>query len=177
FAVVLLPWYVQMLARHGSAFAERLLLHDMYKRAFDHVHDTNQGVDVSFRYYLWQLGYGLFPWSGLAFAGFLHWACGVRERKTTETLTAPEMNTLMALWFIAAFAMFTLSGTKFHHYILPAVPPLAVLSGTLLDRMLGRLQFRHGPAAYLVGAGISIVSLLLGVVLLAGGPVSGVVPE
>ena len=33
----------------------------MYKRAFVHVHDTNAGDDVSFRYYVWQLGYGLFP--------------------------------------------------------------------------------------------------------------------
>ena len=38
----------------------------MYKRAFSHVHDTNAGDDTSFRYYVWQLGYGLFPWTGIA---------------------------------------------------------------------------------------------------------------
>ena len=29
--------------------------------------------------------------------------------------------------------------TKFHHYIFPAVPPLALLIGVLLDRMLGQM--------------------------------------
>ena len=51
-----LPWYVQMYMRHGAPFTDRLLFHDMYKRAFVHVHDTNTGDDVSFRYYVWQLG-------------------------------------------------------------------------------------------------------------------------
>jgi 4-amino-4-deoxy-L-arabinose transferase-like glycosyltransferase len=66
FAAVCLPWYVQAYMRHGDQFTDRLLMHDMYKRAFVHVHDTNTGSDVSLRYYVWQLGYGLFPWTGLA---------------------------------------------------------------------------------------------------------------
>ncbi|HYO93691.1 MAG TPA: glycosyltransferase family 39 protein, partial [Polyangiaceae bacterium] len=45
-AAVALPWYVQAFLRHGSEFADRLLFHDMYKRAFVHVHDTNVGDDV-----------------------------------------------------------------------------------------------------------------------------------
>src|SRR5262249_37604515 len=50
-----LPWYVQMFMRHGPPFIDRLIMHDMYKRAFVHVHDTNSGDDTSFRYYVWQL--------------------------------------------------------------------------------------------------------------------------
>ncbi len=68
--IVALPWYIQMYMRHGYPFFERLILHDMFKRAFVHVHDTNKGDDTSFRYYVWQLGYGLFPWSGFAAIGF-----------------------------------------------------------------------------------------------------------
>ncbi len=73
FACVCLPWYMQMYMRHGAPFTDRLLFHDMYKRAFVHVHDTNTGDDVSFRYYVWQLGYGLFPWAGFGAAGLLWW--------------------------------------------------------------------------------------------------------
>lgn len=139
FAVVVLPWHVQMVLRHGHGFVDRLLLHDMYKRAFDHVHDTNEGIDVSFRYYVWQLGYGLFPWFGLCIAGALDWLRRQFVPARDEPLAAREAATLMGLWFIAAFSLFTLSGTKFHHYILPAVPPLAALTGLLLHDLLGTL--------------------------------------
>ncbi|HEY6079809.1 MAG TPA: glycosyltransferase family 39 protein, partial [Polyangiaceae bacterium] len=37
-ACVCLPWYVQEYMRHGEQFTDRLLFHDMYKRAFVHVH-------------------------------------------------------------------------------------------------------------------------------------------
>jgi 4-amino-4-deoxy-L-arabinose transferase-like glycosyltransferase len=40
------------------------------------------------------------------------------------------------MWFLFAFALFSLMLTKFHHYILPAVPAAAMLTGILLDRML-----------------------------------------
>ena len=44
FASVALPWFVAMFVRHGSGFSDRLLFHDMFKRAFQHVHDTNEGA-------------------------------------------------------------------------------------------------------------------------------------
>ncbi len=68
---VTLPWYVQMYMRHGQPFTDRLLGHDMYKRAFVHVHDTNVGDDMSFRYYVWQLGLRAIP---------LVWLCPGRAR-------------------------------------------------------------------------------------------------
>ena len=131
-AAVALPWFVQMYLRHGSMFTDRLLLHDMYKRAFTHVHDTNSGDDVTFRYYIWQLGYGLFPWSGLAVASLLWWLRG--EAKTTSSTR--DATALLGLWFVLGFSMFTVSLTKFHHYVLPVVPAVALLTGWLLDRLM-----------------------------------------
>ena len=43
----------------------------------------------------------------------------------------------MALWAAAAFVLFNAMITKFHHYIFPAVPPLSLLVGIVLDRALG----------------------------------------
>ena len=37
---------------------------------------------------------------------------------------------------MATFTLFSLSVTKFHHYILPAVPPLAILVAIWLDDLL-----------------------------------------
>jgi 4-amino-4-deoxy-L-arabinose transferase-like glycosyltransferase len=130
FAAVTLPWYVQSYMRHGEPFTDRLLFHDMYKRAFVHVHDTNTGTDTSLRYYVWQLGYGLFPWSGLALVGLGR----LLERGDATDTRQRELSTVLVLWLVLGFGLFTLSLTKFHHYALPCAPPLAVGVGLLLDR-------------------------------------------
>jgi hypothetical protein len=62
-AIIALPWFVQMTVRHGYILGP-LFIHDMYKRAFVHV-TTRYRDDTSIGYYLWQLGYGLFPATGV----------------------------------------------------------------------------------------------------------------
>ena len=47
------------------------------------------------------------------------------------------MSVLLCMWVVLAFALFSFMGTKFHHYIFPAVPPIAILIGVVLDDMLG----------------------------------------
>ena len=142
-ACVVLPWFVQEYLRHGAEFFERLFIHDMYKRAFDHVHDTNKGDDTSFRYYVWQLGYGLFPWSGAAAAGTLFclgktaWAAE-SEADAGPVARLTDLTYFCVLWQLAAFGMFAITGTKFHHYILPLVPAVAMLTGVLLASLLER---------------------------------------
>jgi 4-amino-4-deoxy-L-arabinose transferase-like glycosyltransferase len=136
---VALPWFLAMYARHGQGFTDRLLFHDMFKRAFTHVHDTNEGDDVSFRYYLWQLGYATFPWSGVVPIALVAW---VRRREDTARAA---VSVLLALWFGLSFALFSAMPTKFHHYILPAVPPAAMLTGILLDDM-ARTAGRAAPS-------------------------------
>jgi 4-amino-4-deoxy-L-arabinose transferase-like glycosyltransferase len=171
-ACVCLPWYVQMYMRHGPPFTDRLLFHDMYKRAFVHVHDTNTGDDVSFRYYVWQLGYGLFPWSGFGAAGLLWW---LRFRTETDDAQS-EVMAFMALWFTVAFAMFTITLTKFHHYVLPAVPPIAVVTGVMLERALGQGELtrdRRALVSYLSGMALSAILLVYGAMRLFPGTLSG----
>jgi 4-amino-4-deoxy-L-arabinose transferase-like glycosyltransferase len=170
-ALLVLPWYVAMYMRHGPPFIDRLLFHDMYKRAFVHVHDTNVGDDTSFRFYVWQLGYGLFPWTGLAAGGLIWW---FRRGDESRDSRADAASFLM-LWFVAAFAMFTISLTKFHHYVFPAVPPMAMLVGILLDRMLGdrELASRGQLARYLGMVLASAALLVYGVTRFFPGAVSG----
>ena len=141
-AVVAIPWYVAMYVRHGSPFTDRLIFHDMFNRAFHHVHDTNEGDDTSFRFYVWQLGYALFPWIGLAPLGLLWWMrktdTAQQDGKASANLATNDVSIMLVMWFIFAFALFSFMGTKFHHYIFPAVPPIAMLIGIVLDDMLGR---------------------------------------
>jgi 4-amino-4-deoxy-L-arabinose transferase-like glycosyltransferase len=141
-AAVAIPWYVAMYVRHGSPFTDRLIFHDMFNRAFHHVHDTNEGDDTSFRFYVWQLGYALFPWVGLAPLGLLWWMrktdTAEKDGKATANLATNDVSIMLVMWFIFAFALFSFMGTKFHHYIFPAVPAVAMLIGIVLNDMLGR---------------------------------------
>mgnify|MGYP000952189215 CR=1 FL=1 len=180
---VAIPWYVAMYIRHGSPFTDRLLIHDMYNRVLSHVHDTNEGDDTGIRYYIWQLGYALFPWVGLAPLGLL-W--GFRKsdsavarffQKTTALgrpyrvpadPNAPEKSAaeaavgdasvLLVMWFLFAFALFTYMGTKFHHYIFPAVPPVAMLIGIVLDDMFGERRLAKTGMFPYYAAGLALAT-------------------
>jgi 4-amino-4-deoxy-L-arabinose transferase-like glycosyltransferase len=143
FAAVVAPWFVQELARHGSRFFDQLFLYDMYKRAFEHVHDTNKGDDTSFRYYVWQLGYGLFPWSGVIAAGVLS-SIGKATRDPPEQASTLGTH-LLTLWSLATFGLFSIAGTKFHHYVAPMAPAVAMLAGAALDDW-----WRQRKAAYAI---------------------------
>jgi 4-amino-4-deoxy-L-arabinose transferase-like glycosyltransferase len=167
---VALPWYVQMYARHGSPFIDRLLIHDMYKRAFTHVHDTNAGDDTSFRYYIWQLGYGLFPFTGLAGTALLYFQRFGDEARSRRAQTLAWL----MLWLLLVFGMFSVTKTKFHHYILPAVPPLALLSGIVLDRAFrGPLASKARLIPYLASLGAAALLVAYGVARLFPGSILG----
>ena len=80
----------------------------------------------------------MFLWCGLAPFALVAW---VRRREEDSAKAAT--GALLALWFGLSFALFSAMPTKFHHYILPAVPPVAMLTGILLDDMISAA----GPAA------------------------------
>ncbi|HEY4016730.1 MAG TPA: glycosyltransferase family 39 protein [Polyangiaceae bacterium] len=160
--IVALPWYVAMYVRHGAPFTDRLIFHDMFNRAFHHVHDTNEGDDTSFRFYVWQLGYALFPWTGLAPIGLLWW---LRRGDSRQDNQRADTGVLLCMWFLIGFALFSFMGTKFHHYILPAVPPIGMLIGVFLDDMLGdrKIATRGALPTYLVGITIGVTLATFGI--------------
>jgi 4-amino-4-deoxy-L-arabinose transferase-like glycosyltransferase len=82
-----------------------------------------------------------------------------------------EVTTLVALWFVAGFVLFSAMITKFHHYIFPVVPPAAILIGLVVDRMLGRSAERLPLRERVLGtlaAALAPVALVLGVAGLFG---------
>jgi 4-amino-4-deoxy-L-arabinose transferase-like glycosyltransferase len=165
---VALPWYVASYVRHGSPFTDRLIFHDMFNRAFHHVHDTNEGDDTSFRFYLWQLGYALFPWTGLSALGLVYWL----RRPDAADKGKGDASVLLAMWFLFGFALFSFMGTKFHHYVFPCVPPIAMLLGVALDDLLGpgpllgSAQKGSGPNRRLL---LALAGAAAGIALLVSG--------
>ncbi|APR99894.1 glycosyltransferase family 39 protein [Pajaroellobacter abortibovis] len=141
--VVAIPWYIAMFVRHGPPFIDRLIFHDMINRAFAHVHDTNEGDDISFRFYIWQLGYALFPWSGLAPFGLTYWLRSSASQAKEKT----DVAVLLGMWAFLAFFLFASMGTKFHHYISPVLPPTTMLIGIVLSSCLDRGRITWFQAA------------------------------
>ncbi|MCA9605220.1 MAG: glycosyltransferase family 39 protein [Myxococcales bacterium] len=171
-----MPWYVAMFIRHGTAFTDRLLVHDHLNRLTSGVHmdETRAG---SIGYFVEQMGYGMFPWIALAPLALAVWVA--RPPVSGPTTQARRDVTIMAvLWLAAAFTLFSAMTTKFHHYIFPAVPAAAILVGVVFDRMLrpheGRLDGKRIAVTTL--AMLSPLPVLLGV---AGrwGDVRGIIPE
>lgn len=150
-AVIGGPWVTAMYVRHGPAFFDRLLIHDHINRLATGVH----GDTGSARYFIQQLGLGLFPW-----VAALPWAAWALA-KNRFSQRQREIVIFFVLWFGAAFALFSVMITKFHHYIFPAVPPLAVLIGLGLCN-LWQSRHENGSGAVAVGISAFVLSLFIG---------------
>ena len=73
---------------------------------------------------------------------------------STTTVSTNDVSIMLVMWFVFAFALFSFMGTKFHHYIFPAVPPIAMLIGIVLDDMLAKTD-TSSPRFALAGDGLA----------------------
>jgi 4-amino-4-deoxy-L-arabinose transferase-like glycosyltransferase len=146
FILVGVPWYMAMFAKHGNAFYSRFFIHDHFNRLGTGVHEIDSGT---FEHFLRWLGVGLFPW--VAFLPLVL----VKLSKLRLRLETRENQTELFLfvWFFVAYLLFTLASTKFHHYIFPALPPLAFLLGLhLVEHLKDRSALPR--LAAVVGLGV-----------------------
>jgi 4-amino-4-deoxy-L-arabinose transferase-like glycosyltransferase len=156
---VALPWYVAMYVRHGTPFTDRLIFHDMLGRVSARVEDKGVVDDFSFRYYVCQLGYGMFPWIGLLPLGLaVPLVSRDDDGERARTLV------LLFLWFLCGFALFAFMGTKYYYYILPVVPAAAMLVGAALDRLLSTRDDEPN-ASRLMAAGATAGALFVALIL------------
>ena len=151
FICVGMPWYLAMFARHGNAYYQRFIIHDHIKRLGQGVHQIDSGT---FEHFIKWLGFGMFPW--MVFAPLAIGAM-VFFRAQAKGGKAQAHNFLM-FWFVCTFALFTLSSTKFHHYIFPALPALAMLVALFLDRLLTDRSWLPRLAA-LIGIGLHLITV------------------
>ncbi len=174
FLLIGMPWYVAIYGRLGNEFIDRFVRHDLINRVTIGVH----GDTGSLRYFLWQLGYAMFPWSGLVPVALFGWRFVV---PSTATQAQRDVARLGLLWFLLSFALFSAMTTKFHHYIFPAVPGAAVMVGLLVDRLMGDASAREGDALLVrlrpqLAQAAAVTLAVVGGARLVGG-ISGVVPR
>jgi len=68
---------------------------------------------------------------------------------------------LGAIWFVAGYAVVSMSMTKFHHYVMPAIPGLGIVIGCFLDDLLTRRDARRGLLSVLPGVPLLILVMAI----------------
>jgi 4-amino-4-deoxy-L-arabinose transferase-like glycosyltransferase len=149
FAVVAAPWYVAILRDQGRHFLEVFILNHNLQRFTSTIHNHPGPV----WYYVPVLLAGLFPWSGLAVPALAR----VAPRASRTDL-------LMLVWLALPLVFFSLAGSKLPGYILPCVPPLAILMGRAADRLITE---GPTPERALWTRVVALVGLALGALLAA----------
>ena len=147
FVSVGFPWYMAMFAKHGMAYYNRFFIHDHFNRMNSGVHQIDSGT---FEHFLKWLSYGMFPWVAFIPIALLlvFWQVG-RRRKRADARTW-----FLLLWFFVSYLVFTVSSTKFHHYIFPALIPLGALVAYGITLFL-----REGGAGRRLGGVIGLALL------------------
>jgi 4-amino-4-deoxy-L-arabinose transferase-like glycosyltransferase len=140
------PWYQAMAIRHGSEFFAEFIGEQYLQRAAG-----RNGDRGSFEYYgLWLLR-GLFPWSGLAAASIVR---SLRDGGGDEDADGRKaLQTLALVWLLVELAIISVVSTKFHHYVLPLLPPIAILAALTLQALQERDRF---AASSLVAIGVPV---------------------
>lgn len=151
FLAVTGPWFLTLslfpaVDLENKNFFFRFFIHDHLNRWVEGVHTTTPGG--TFIYFIEQGGFAMFPWVALV-PGALALVARIR-------LGAEDVRTRVAFialaWAVVSFFVVDISATKFHHYVLPVLPAVAILVALFVDELWEDGIVAHG------------VSLLLGLV-------------
>jgi 4-amino-4-deoxy-L-arabinose transferase-like glycosyltransferase len=134
-AAVALPWYVAMTLEHGTAYLESFFVGDNLERfATDRFNEPR-----ALWFYLPIVVGGMMPWSVYL---LVPWQSVVRVVRRQRRLTDAEWRLL--LWAAVPLLFFTISIGKQPRYILPVLPPLAILLARSISTRIADAS--RGPA-------------------------------
>lgn len=129
---VFAPWYHGMLLRYGRSWWNELFGTEQFRRLTIGEQSQAKGT---WDYYLQQMGYGLFPWIAFLPAALVRAvSLGFSKQRSGEE----RARLFVYTWFAATLLLFSLTITKYHHYILPAIPPAILMVAIYLDDLLER---------------------------------------
>ena len=141
FAAVACPWYHAMLIKHGMGFWNEFIGDNYVHRAAG-----RHGDRGTFEYYILQIGHGMYPWTGFIAASLLAAVGRLRAQDQRGKLRIFALT-----WFLVMFVTMSVVNTKFHHYILPGLPALAILAGLFIDDLVARPSLSDAGLLSLVG--------------------------
>lgn len=123
---VAVPWYVVMWFRHGNEYLQGFFIGDNFERfATDRFNDPRP-----WWFYMPIVAGGLLPWTPLALVWLGPLTQFLRRRRDIGTV-----DLRLLLWAVLPLAFYSLSVGKQPRYILPVLPPLALLlASSIVER-------------------------------------------
>ena len=167
FALASLPWHHAMFLYRGERWLNELIILNNLARFGSGEQDQAVG---SLTYYVRTLGVAALPWSAALPASL--WAAMRALRDVPEdrpdapgasvATRAAALRRFALLWAVVTLALLTFSVTKYYHYLLPVLPPLAVLLGLWLTGLGAAPQVKpRGTAWVMALLGIGVLALVL----------------
>jgi 4-amino-4-deoxy-L-arabinose transferase-like glycosyltransferase len=149
FAALALPWYIAMTMKHGSSYLYGFFVGDNLERfATGRFNEPR-----SFWFYGPIIAGGLTPWTPF----MLLWVPRLREwLRGSRRLDARERRLL--IWVVLPVLFFSASVGKQPRYVLPILPPIAIL---LASTMVRATEERHRHVLFTVCAALSGSLLVL----------------
>ncbi|RMG93660.1 MAG: hypothetical protein D6705_17905 [Deltaproteobacteria bacterium] len=162
-ALVLLPWHHAMWIFRGDRWVNEWIMVNNLAR-FGSGEQAQAVGDLT--YYLRILGPAALPWSAFVPVAFGLAAGWVLRRHGAGVAEAPTPRHVFVrvcvLWtFVSLWAIST-SVTKYYHYLVPVLPPAAILTAIfLIERDLGAHRLGVRGLSALVGLGLLYAALHL----------------
>jgi 4-amino-4-deoxy-L-arabinose transferase-like glycosyltransferase len=137
FAMVL-PWFIAVQHQNPTFFREFFLEHNLQRFATDRYQHSQP-----FWYYLVVMLLALMPWTVLAVRALIdgiltsvaEWKLRhARAGKALPTRPGDAFPEFLVLWAFIPVIFFSFSQSKLPGYILPAIPPITILTGDYLFR-------------------------------------------
>ncbi len=139
FLIMVLPWYIAV-QRRNPTFAYEFFLQHNIERYTTNLYQHHQ----PFYFYAVVLVLGLMPWTALAFTALYdglrtslaEWKVRFKPRRYIGHVRAGDaFPEFLVLWALFPVIFFSFSGSKLPGYILPSIPPIAILTGDYLFRI------------------------------------------
>ncbi|MGA2570675.1 MAG: glycosyltransferase family 39 protein [Terracidiphilus sp.] len=138
YLAMVLPWFIAVQHQNPTFFREFFLEHNLERFATDRYQHYQP-----FWYYLVVMVLALMPWTVIAgralIDGILTSAAEWRRRysragKPLPTRPGDAFPEFLVIWALIPVVFFSFSRSKLPGYILPALPPIAILTGDYLFR-------------------------------------------
>jgi 4-amino-4-deoxy-L-arabinose transferase-like glycosyltransferase len=139
FLAIAVPWYVLIIQVHGQDYIENFFGYHNVERFTRAVNNHS----APWYFYIPVVLIGFAPWSlhlPVAIAHLRVWRPGEWRRQPRSN----QLEIFAFLWVAVVFGFFTLAMTKLPSYMLPLIPPSAILVGSLWSKQMVRRRSSVG---------------------------------
>jgi len=166
YLAMVLPWYIAVQKSNPTFYRSFFLEHNLERFATNRYQHHQP-----FWYYIAVLVLAMMPWTVLSMRALVdsvqvaiaEWKARHKPQRYLGHVRAGDaFPEFLVLWTLFPILFFSFSGSKLPGYILPSIPPLAILTGDYLNRIR-----REGLPRWLLWSHAAMCMLLVFVLVLA----------